>query len=334
MSDSLVKADRLVTVFGGSGFVGRHVVRALAKAGWRVRVATRRPDLAFFLQPGGKVGQIHAVQANIRYPESIAAAVQGADAVINLVGILSESGVQNFSAIHTEAAAAVAKAAAQAGAHYFVQMSALGASDETKSDYAQSKFAGEQAVLSAFPKAVILRPSVIFGPEDGFFNRFASLATVMPALPLIGGGHSKLQPVFVGDVAEAVVKSLSGDAQGKIFELGGPQEVTLRDVMHYVCAVTGRSRLLAPLPFGLASILGFFSEIAAKLSLGLIPPQFLITRDQVALLRQDNVVSDAALYEKRTLVGLGITPTGYETIMPPYLSRFRKTGQFADQRAI
>jgi len=334
MSDLLVKADRLVTVFGGSGFVGRHVVRALAKAGWRVRVATRRPDLAFFLQPGGKVGQIHAVQANVRYPESIAAAVQGADAVVNLVGILSESGAQSFAAIHTEGAAAVAKAAAEAGARFFVQMSALGVSSETGSHYAQSKFAGEEAVVSAFPKAVILRPSVIFGPEDTFFNRFAALATVMPALPLIGGGHTKLQPVFVADVAEAVVRSLSEEAQGKILELGGPHEVTLRDIMHYVCAVTGRARLLVPLPFFLASVLGFFSEIAGKLSLGLIPPQFLITRDQVALLRQDNVVSDAALYEKRTLAGLGIVPSGYETIMPPYLSRFRKTGQFADQRAL
>jgi len=334
MSDLHLKADRLVTVFGGSGFVGRHIVRALAKAGWRVRVATRRPDLAFFLQPGGKVGQIHAVQANIRFPESVAAAVQGADAVVNLVGILSESGSQTFSSIHAEGAGAVAKAAAEAGVRSFVQMSALGASDDTHSDYAQSKYAGEQAVLAAFPKAVILRPAVIFGPEDTFFNRFASLATVMPVLPLIGGGHGKLQPVFVSDVAEAVVKSLGEDAQGKIFELGGPEVVTLRGVMDYVCAVTGRGRLLVPLPFALASVLGFFSEIAAKLSLGLIPPQFLITRDQVALLRHDNIVSDAATAEKRTLDGLGIAPSGYETVMPTYLSRFRRTGQFADQRAI
>ncbi len=333
MAEYQLIADRLVTVFGGSGFVGRHVVRALAQAGWRVRVATRRPDLAFFLQPAGKVGQIHAVQANIRYPDSVAAAVREAYAVINLVGILSPSGKQTFDAIQHEGAEAVAKAAAAAGARFFVQMSAIGANADGASAYAKTKAEGEAAVLQAFPSATILRPSVVFGPEDDFFNRFATMAQLMPALPLIGGGATRLQPVYAGDVATAVARSLDDSAAGKLYELGGPDIATLREIMAYVLAVTGRKRLLVPLPFSLAKFVGFGSEIASALSLGLLPSAFQVTRDQIELLRHDNVVSAEAIAEGRSLAGLGITPTSYETIVPTYLYRFRKTGQFADQRA-
>ena len=332
MAEYQLRADRLVTVFGGSGFVGRHVVRALAQAGWRVRVATRRPDLAFFLQPAGKVGQIHAVQANIRYPDSIAAAVREAYAVINLVGILSPSGKQTFDAIQHAGAEAVAKAAATAGARYFVQMSAIGANGDATSAYAKTKAEGEAAVRQAFPSATILRPSVIFGPEDDFFNRFAAMAQMMPALPLIGGGKTRLQPVYVGDVATAVARSLDQSAAGKLYELGGPQIATMHEIMAYVLAVTGRKRLLVPLPFPLAKVIGFGSEITSALSLGLLPSVFQVTRDQIELLRQDNVVSAEAVAEHRALPDFGITPTSYETITPTYLYRFRKTGQFADQR--
>jgi NADH dehydrogenase len=333
MAENFVKADRLATVFGGSGFVGRHVVRALAKAGWRVRVATRRPDLAFFLQPAGKVGQIHAVQANIRYPDSIAAAVREANAVVNLVGILSQSGAQTFDALQHHGAEAIAKAASAASAEFFVQMSAIGAGPEQVSLYAKSKAAGESAVTQAFPCATILRPSVIFGPEDTFFNRFATMTQMLPALPLIGGGKTKLQPVFVDDVAEAVVHSLNEPACGKIYELGGPEVATMREIMAYVLRVIGRKRLLAPLPFPVANLVGLSCEVAEKLSLGLMPSSLMVTRDQVELLRHDNVVSAGAIADGRTLSGLGITPCSYETIVPTYLYRFRKTGQFADTRA-
>jgi len=333
MAEYQMKAGRLVTVFGGSGFIGRHVVRALAKAGWRVRVAARRPDLAFFLQPAGKPGQIHAVQANIRYPASVAAAVKGADVVINLVGILSPSGAQSFEAIQSQGAEAIAKAAVQAGAEYFVQVSAIGADPAGASLYAQTKAKGESAVLKAFPRAAILRPSVVFGPEDDFFNRFATMTQLLPALPLIGGGKTKLQPVFVDDVAEAVVRCLDEPSCGKIYELGGPEVVTMREIMAYVLSVIGRKRLLMPLPFSLAGLVGLGSEIGTKLSFGLLPPSLAVTRDQVELLRRDNIVSAEAIAEGRTLSGLGIAPCSFETIVPTYLYRFRKTGQFASQRA-
>jgi NADH dehydrogenase len=333
MAENFAKAGRIVTVFGGSGFVGRHVVRALAKAGWRVRVATRRPDLAFFLQPAGKVGQIHAVQANIRYPDSVAAAVRDATAVVNLVGILSPSGAQSFEALQHLGAASVAKAASAAGAQFFVQMSAIGAGPDQASVYAKTKAAGESAVTQAFPRASILRPSVVFGPEDDFFNRFATMAQMLPFMPLIGGGRTKLQPVFVDDVAEAVLRCLDESSCGKLYELGGPEIVTMRDIMSYVLHVIGRKRLLVALPFPLAKLVGLNCEIASKLSLGLMPPALMVTRDQVELLRQDNVVSAAAIAEGRTLTGLGIAPCSYGAIVPTYLYRFRKTGQFADTRA-
>ncbi len=333
MADALVKTGRLVTLFGGSGFIGRHVVRALARDGWRVRVASRRPDLAFHLQPLGKVGQIHAVQANLRYPDSIVHALRDAEAVVNLVGILSETGQQTFDSVQAEGAEALAKAAKAAGAGVFVQLSAIGADAASASGYARSKARGEALVQQAFPGAVVLRPSVVFGPEDQFFNRFAAMARYLPALPLIGGGKTKLQPVFVGDVAKAVALAVERKAKaGTIYELGGPEIATLRRIMEFVLTTTERKRPLTPLSFEQAKIIAKISETATKLSFGLFPQTFAITQDQVELLKTDNVVSAAAIAEARTLEGLGITPESFEAFAPTYLARYRPTGQFADRR--
>ncbi len=327
-------ANQLVTVFGGSGFIGRHVVRALARRGYRVRVAVRQPELAFFLQPLGNVGQIHAVQANLRYPASIAAAVQGADAVVNLVGILTEDGKQRFDAVQAQGAAAVAEAAKAAGISRFVQMSAIGADSASDSVYARTKAEGEQAVLAAIPSAVILRPSIVFGPEDSFFNRFASLARIAPMLPLVGGGETQFQPVFVGDVAEAVARGVDGTLKGgTIYELGGPQVATFRQLLSFVCETTGRKRPLVPLPFGVARLQAGVMEALKYATFGLLPEEFLLTRDQVTLLEKNNVVSEAAKAEGRTLEGMGIEADTYETVVPTYLYRFRKTGQFDTARA-
>ena len=329
MAEDLIKTGRIVTVFGGSGFLGRHVVRALARQGWRIRVATRRPDLAFHLQPIGKVGQIHAVQANVRYPASIAAALRGADAVVNLIGILTESGRQRFDAVQSFGARAVSRAARDAGINNFVHVSAIGADKDSASDYARTKAEGEAAVLEAVPEAVILRPSILFGPEDEFFNRFAALARMSPVLPLFGGGHTRFQPAYVGDAAEAVALGLNGTAKkGTIYEIGGPEIRTFRELMQYVCDVTGRKRLLVPVPFEAASLFARGTELADTLSFGLYPKMLLTTRDQVTLLKSDNVVSDAAIAEGRTLQGLGISPETMEAIVPSYLVRFRKSGQF------
>ncbi|HKH80358.1 MAG TPA: complex I NDUFA9 subunit family protein [Methylovirgula sp.] len=334
MNESLKRSDRLVTVFGGSGFLGRHVVRALAEQGWRILVATRRPDLAFHLQPLGGVGQIHAVQANLRYPDSIAAALRKADAVVNLVGILRPSGAQSFDAVHRLGARNLALAAREAGIESLVQVSAIGADPSSPSLYARSKAAGEQAVREAMPGAVILRPSVVFGPEDQFFNRFAAMARIMPALPLIGGGLSKLQPVYAGDVATVVALALDGKVEpGTTYELGGPEVRSLREIMAFILAVTERKRLLLPIPFGLAKLIGGATEIAMKLSFGLFPETFALTRDQVELLRRDNVVSAEASAEGRTLRGLGIAPESFETLVPTYLVRYRKFGQFTERSA-
>jgi uncharacterized protein YbjT (DUF2867 family) len=334
MEDGWVKSDRLVTVFGGSGFVGRHVVRALARRGWRVRVAVRRPDLAFHLQPLGTAGQIHAVQANLRYPESVAHALRDAQAAINLVGILHESGAQRFDAIQHLGAQSVAKAAKQAGTEVFVQMSAIGADPSGYSVYAKTKAFGEAAVRQILPDAIIMRPSVVFGPEDRFFNRFAAMARLMPALPLIGGGATKLQPVFAGDVATAIALAVDGKAKpGTIYELGGPEAATLLRIITFVLTVTGRRRRLIQVSFGRARTLAFVTEIIRKLSLGLFPEILTITSDQVKLLRSGNVVSPQAEAEGRTLRGLGIAPEPFETLVPSYLYRYRKTGQFADTRA-
>lgn len=333
MVESNDRSGRLVTVFGGSGFVGRHVVRALARDGWRIRVASRRPNLAGFLQTNGRVGQIHAVQANLRYPASVAAAVRGADAVVNLVGILTETGRQRFDAVQAFGARAVARASREAGVRTLVQMSALGADPQSDSDYARSKGAGEAAALEFFPDANVLRPSLVFGPEDDFFNRFAALARMSPVLPLIGGGETKFQPVFVGDVADTIVKALQGATKpGAVYELGGPEIKTFRELMEFVCTTTGRKRLLVPVPFEGAHYMALGTEFASKISLGLYPDLLLTTRDQVRMLKRDNVVSQAASAEGRTLSGLGIIPEAIETIVPAYLYRFRKTGQFARQR--
>lgn len=335
MDDRLVKSDRLVTVFGGSGFVGRHVVRALARRGWRVRVAVRRPELAFHLQPLGTAGQIHAVQANVRYPGSVAHALRDAQAAINLVGILHESGAQRFEAIHHLGAQSIAKAAKQAGTEVFVQVSAIGADPSGSSVYAKTKAFGEAAVRQILPDAIIIRPSVVFGPEDQFFNRFAAMARLMPALPLIGGGVTELQPVFAGDVATAVALAVDGKAKpGTIYESGGPEVATLRRILTFVLTVTGRRRRLIPVSFERAGTLAFVTGNIRRLSLGLFPEIFAITKDQVELLRSDNIVSTQAEAEGRTLRGLGITPEPFETLVPSYLYRYRKTGQFAGTRAV
>jgi uncharacterized protein YbjT (DUF2867 family) len=313
--------ETLVTVFGGSGFLGRAVVRALCKRDYRIRVAVRRPELAGHLQPLGKVGQIHAVQANLRYPASVEAAMRGAEIAINLVGILAPSGAQTFEAVQAEGAGTVAKATAAVGAR-LVHVSAIGADANSASLYARSKAAGEQAVLAAVPYATILRPSVVFGPEDDFTNRFASLARISPALPLIGGGATKLQPVYVGDVATAVADAVDGKTKaGSVYELGGPEVLSMREIMEAILEITGRDRMLVSLPFGLAKLQALFLQFA--------PGAFKLTPDQVELLRSDNVVLDAAKTAGLTLEGLGIAPDSLEGVAPQYLWRFRKAGQFA-----
>jgi NADH dehydrogenase len=316
--------DTLVTVFGGSGFLGRHVVRALAKRGYRIRVAVRRPDLTGHLQPLGRVGQIQAVQANLRYPASIEAAVRDADLVVNLVGVLFERGRQRFEAVHTFGAEAVALTAAAHGAP-LVHVSALGADENAPSLYARSKAKGEKLVMAALPSATILRPSVVFGPEDNFFNRFAAIARISPVLPLIGGGGTRFQPVFAGDVATAVLAALEGRANpGAIYELGGPDVRTFKELMQFVLATIERRRLLLPLPFPLASLKAAFLQFLPT------PP---LTPDQVELLKMDNVVSDAARREGRTLEAVGVDPVDMAVVVPSYLWRFRKTGQFKDRVA-
>jgi len=311
--------DRLVTVFGGSGFVGRHIVRALARRGFRIRVAVRRPDLAGHLQPLGAVGQIHAVQANLRYPDSVRQAVAGAEIVINCVGILYETGRQKFDSVQARGAATVARAAAEAGAR-LIHLSAIGADAESESLYARTKAAGEAAVLQEVPDAVILRPSIVFGPEDDFFNRFAGMAQMSPVLPLVGGGETKFQPVFVGDVAAAVMAAVDGrTTPGAVYELGGPAVKSFRDLMEFVLATIQRKRLLVPLSFGLATLQAKVLQLL---------PKPLLTEDQVELLRTDNVVGEAAKAEGRTLEGLGIHAQSVESVVPTYLWRFRRQGQF------
>ncbi|MGA7806523.1 complex I NDUFA9 subunit family protein [Bradyrhizobium sp.] len=317
--------DTLVTVFGGSGFLGRHVVRALAKRDYRIRVAVRRPELAFHLQPLGRVGQIHTVQANLRYPASVEAAMRDSAAAINLVGILAESGAQTFDAVQAEGAGAVARAAAGAGAS-MVHVSAIGADEQSASRYSRAKAAGEKAVKAALPSASIMRPSLVFGPEDQFTNRFAGLARISPALPLIGGGLTKLQPVYVGDVATAVADAVDGKAKpGAIYELGGPEVLTMREIMQIILEITDRERMLISLPFGLAKLQAAFLQFA--------PGAFKLTADQVELLRSDNVVSDVAKAAGLTLEGLGISPDSLEAIAPQYLWRFRPAGQFQRKNA-
>jgi NADH dehydrogenase len=317
--------ETLVTVFGGSGFLGRHVVRALAKRDYRIRVAVRRPELAGHLQPLGRVGQIHAIQANVRYLASVEAAMRDSSVVVNLVGILTEGGGQTFSAVQAKGAETIAEAAAAIGAR-MVHVSAIGADEHSSSRYARAKAAGEQAVLAAVPSATILRPSVVFGPEDEFTNRFAALARMSPVMPLIGGGETRMQPVFVGDVATAVADAVDGKAKaGATYELGGPEVLTLREIMQWILTTTDRERMLVPLPFALARFKAFFLQFA--------PGALKLTPDQVELLKSDNVVSDAAKAAGLTLEGLGIAPDSMEAICPQYLWRFRPMGQFQRKSA-
>ncbi|MDX0620052.1 NAD-dependent epimerase/dehydratase family protein [Sinorhizobium medicae] len=311
----------LVTSFGGSGFVGRHVVRALAKRGYRIRVAVRRPDLAGHLQPLGNVGQISFVQANLRYRNSVDRAVDGADHVINCVGVLFENGRNTFDAVQDFGARAVAEAARATGAT-LTHISAIGADARSDSSYARTKGRAEAAILEILPTAVILRPSIIFGPEDGFFNKFAEMARFSPVLPLIGGGNTRFQPVYVTDVAEAVARSVDGKlAGGTIYELGGPQVLSFRECLDIMLKTIDRKRSFVSLPFGIASLMGSVASLVPFIE----PP---LTADQVVLLKSDNVVSAMAETEGRTFAGIGIEPTMLESILPTYLVRYRPHGQY------
>lgn len=316
--------NNLVTIFGASGFVGRHAVRTLAKQGWRIRAVCRKPNLANYLLPAGSVGQIQLLKGNINHDEDVAHAVAGAGAVVNLTGVLFGHGEQGFDAIHAEAARRIAKATREAGIESLIHLSAIGADPNADSSYAQSKGCGERAVREEFPAATILRPSVIFGPEDQFFNKFASLARFIPMLPLIGGGHTRFQPVYVADVAAAILGTLTlEETRGQTYELGGPRVYTFKELLQFILRETGRKRLLVPLPFALASIKAFFLQIPSFI----LPIQPLLTVDQVRLLKTDNVVHDGA----KGLGDLAISPARVEDIVPKYLWRFHPKGQFRDQ---
>ncbi|HEX4637041.1 MAG TPA: complex I NDUFA9 subunit family protein [Rhizomicrobium sp.] len=308
--------NQLVTIFGGSGFLGRHTVRALARQGYRIKVATRHPNRAFFLRPLGSVGQIDFVKCDVADADSAAQALSGSDAVVNLTGILFQSG-QTFEEVQADGAANIARAAATAGAGALVHVSAIGADAESDSAYARTKAEGEAAVREAFPNAVILRPSIIFGPEDGFFNKFAEMARFFPALPLIGGGRTRFQPVFVGDVAQAILAGLSRQ-DGRTYELGGPSIYSFKEVIQLILRETGRKRALVPVPFGIAFLKAAFLQLL---------PNPLVTVDQVKLLKKDNVVSATA----PGLTDLGITATSVEAVIPSYLWRYRAKGEYADQ---
>jgi uncharacterized protein YbjT (DUF2867 family) len=317
---AIANSDKLITVIGGSGFIGRHIVRSLAKRGYRVRVACRRPDLAGHLITLGGPGQIVPMQANIRYPASLAAACAGCFAIINLPAVLYNSGAQNFDALHIFGAEAVAKAAKSAKAQMLIQFSSIGADVNSTSAYARTKAAGEAKASSIFHGATIIRPSIVFGPEDNFYNQFAKMARFSPVLPLIGGGKTMFQPVFVGDVAEAVATLVDrGIADGKVYELGGPEKQSFKHILQYILATVQRKRLLLPLPFGIASLVGAVA--------GVLPKPFL-TSDQVESLKTDNVVSTRAESDGRTLQGLGLTARSVASVVPSYLYRFRKAGQF------
>ena len=308
-------APPVITIFGGSGFVGRHVVRRLAKQGWLVRVAVRDPERAKFLRPLGDVGQVTPLAVPLQNAEAVKAAVAGADAVINLVGLLYERGAQNFRAVHVNGAQAIAQAAAAAGVKALVHVSAIGVDTEAEADYARSKAYGERLVREALPEAVICRPSLVIGPEDDFFNRFALYARLFRWLPLIGGGHTRFQPVYVGDLAAAIVRAIDDPAaRGRTYELGGPRIYSFKQLMQLLLAETGRRALLIPVPYWLAEIQGAFLEMLP------VPP---LTRDQVRLLLRDNVVAEDAL----TLADLGVTPTAIEVVLPTYLERHRPGGR-------
>ncbi|MBT54828.1 MAG: complex I NDUFA9 subunit family protein [Mameliella sp.] len=313
--------SKLVTIYGGSGFVGRYIARRMAKEGWRVRVAVRRPNEAIFVRPYGVVGQVEPVFCNIRDDDSVRRVMQGADAVVNCVGTFDKGGKNNFDAVQNEGAERIARLATEEAVAQLVHLSAIGADQDSESLYAKSKGLGEEGVLKHFPQAVILRPSVIFGPEDQFFNRFAGMTRFGPILPVVGGG-TRFQPVYVDDVAQAAVKGAQGTAQPGIYELGGPDVMTFSDLMRLMLTVIRRRRLIVNIPFFAASIIGSVSDLVQSLSLGLIPAQ--ITADQVRTLRHDNVVTGQA----KGFADLDIVPDAVGAVLPDYLWRFRPSGQY------
>ncbi|MBV7410877.1 complex I NDUFA9 subunit family protein [Maritimibacter sp. DP1N21-5] len=315
--------SKLVTIYGGSGFLGRYIARRMAKAGWRVRVAVRRPNEALFVKPYGTVGQVAPILCNIRDDASVAAAMAGADAVVNCVGTFDKGGKNNFAAVQTEGAARIARLAAAEGVANLVHISAIGADANGQSEYARSKGKGEAEVLSAFPGAVILRPSILFGPEDNFFNRFAGMTRFGPVLPVVGG-KTRFQPVFVDDVAHAAEKAAKGEAPAGIYELGGPEVQSFHALMSKMLDVIQRRRIVLNLPFWIAGIMGSLFDFAHAATGRLI--SMPLTRDQVTSLRKDNVVGEGV----RTFADLGIEPTAMEVVLPRYLWRFRKDGQYAD----
>lgn len=310
---------KLATVFGGSGFIGTQLTQDLARRGYSVRVAVRRPDLAGHVRMFGAPGQIQPVQANLRYPDSVAAAMRGSDLVINLVGILYEKGKQRFGAVQAQGARTVAEAARAAGVKTLIHMSALGADPHSPSAYQRAKAMGEAEVAKAFPQAIIIRPSLVFGPGDTLFNRFGFIARTFPIMPLIGAS-SRIQPIYVGDVAEAIARAAQGAIKtGKTYELGGPEIVTMEDIIERVLEETQRKRPVLPLP---AAIAGPMASLMALL------PSPLLTPDQVVQFGLDNIVSEDAKRQKRTLDAFAITPTSMEAILPSYMWRFRKNGEF------
>ena len=321
--------QNLVTVFGGSGFIGAQAVRQLAKAGWRIRVAVRNPAKAYAMRLHGDVGQIDIVQANIRNEPSLRRAMAGATAAVNLVGVLRETGRQGFQSLQAMGARNVAAAARAEGVTRLVQVSAIGADAGSASKYARTKAQGEAAAREIYPDAVIVRPSIVFGPEDDFFNRFAGMAQISPVLPLLGGGETRFQPVYVGDVAKAIAAAVTRpDAAGQTYELGGPATLTFRQLMEMLLAQIGKRRFLAPLPWPVASLLGSAGDAANSVA-GIVGAALPtpVTADQVILLKTDNVASGAY----PGLADLGITPTSLESVLPSYLYRYRKGGQYADQ---
>lgn len=314
--------SKLVTIYGGSGFVGRYIARHLAQEGWRVRVAVRRPNEAIFVRPYGVVGQVEPVLCNVRDDASIAAVMQGADAVVNCVGILNESGKSSFEAIQAEGAERIARIAAEQGILRMVQISAIGADPKSDSDYSRTKALGEAAVLKHMPEAVILRPSVVFGTEDQFFNRFAGMTRMGPILP-IAVGETRFQPVYVDDIAKAAVKAVNGDAAPGVYELGGPEVRTMRELIAQMLDVISRRRVVVNMPFWIARIMAFSFDMLQAATFGLIS-NGVLTRDQLRNLRRDNVVADDA----KGFEDLGISPVAMESVLPDYLWRFRPSGQY------
>lgn len=313
----------IVTVFGGSGFIGRYVTQRLARAGWRVRVAVRRPDDAYFVRPYGVVGQVEPVQANLRDEASTRRAIAGADAVVNCVGILAEAGPQTFAAVVDEGAGRVARIAAEEGVGRLVHISAIGADPGSDSAYAAAKGRAEAAVLAAFPAAVILRPSVVFGTEDEFFNRFASMARLSPVIPLVGAG-SRFQPVYVDDVAAAAAGAVLNGAPGGVYELGGPDTMTFRALIERMLGIIRRRRLVVSMPLPVARLIGRVSDGVSRLTGGLIAGP--LTVDQVVQLGRDNVVAPDA----KGLADLGVSPTAMEAVLEGYLYSYRPAGQYTE----